>query len=80
MYEWKQFVQGGGLISYGADVPDVYRRAAVVVDKILRGTNPGDIPVGRPTLFNMGVNVKTAKALGVTIPDHIREQAAEIIE
>jgi putative ABC transport system substrate-binding protein len=80
MYEWKQFVQGGGLISYGADVPDVYRRAAGVADKIIRGTNPGDIPVERPTLFNMGVNLKTAKALGVTIPDRIRKQAVEIIE
>jgi putative ABC transport system substrate-binding protein len=80
MYEWKQFVQAGGLISYGADVPDVYRRAAGVVDKILKGTKPGDIAVERPTLFNMGVNLKTAKALGVTIPDSIRKQAVEIIE
>jgi putative ABC transport system substrate-binding protein len=66
--------------SYGADVPDVYRRAAGVVDKILRGTSPDDIPVERPTLFSMGVNLKTAKALGVTIPDRIRKQAVEIIE
>jgi putative ABC transport system substrate-binding protein len=80
MYEWKQFVQAGGLISYGADVPDVYRRAAGIVDKILKGTNPGDIPVERPTLFNMGLNLKTAKALGVTIPDRIRKQAVEVIE
>ena len=80
MYEWKQFVQAGGLISYGADVPDVYRRAAGIVDKILRGTKPGDIAVERPTLFNIGVNLKTATAIGVTIPDSIRKQAAEIIE
>jgi len=80
MYEWKQFVQVGGLISYGADVPDVYRRAAGVVDKILKGTNPGDIPIEGPTLFNMGVNLQTARALGVTIPDRIRKQAVEIIE
>lgn len=80
MYEWKQFVQGGGLISYGADVPDVYRRAAGIVDKILKGTKPGDIAVERPALFNMGVNLKTAKALGVTIPDRIRKQAVEIVE
>jgi putative ABC transport system substrate-binding protein len=80
MYEWKQFVQAGGLISYGADVPDVYRRAAGIVDKILNGANPGDIPVERPQLFNMGLNLKTAKALGVTIPDHIRKRAVEIIE
>ena len=80
MYEWKPFVQAGGLISYGADVPEVYRRAAGIVDKILKGTKPGDIAVERPTLFNMGVNLKTAKALGVTIPDRIRKQAVEIIE
>jgi putative tryptophan/tyrosine transport system substrate-binding protein len=80
MYEWKQFVQAGGLISYGADVPDVYRRAAGIVDKILKGTKPGDIAVERPALFNMGVNLKTAKALGVTIPDRIRKQAVEIVE
>ena len=80
MYEWKPFVQAGGLISYGADVPDVYRRAAGIVDKILKGTKPGDIAVERPVLFNMGVNLKTAKALGVTIPDHIRKQAVEIVE
>jgi putative ABC transport system substrate-binding protein len=80
MYEWKPFVQAGGLISYGADVPDVYRRAAGIVDKILKGTKPGDIAVERPVLFNMGVNLRTAKALGVTIPDRIRKQAVEIIE
>jgi transposase len=80
MYEWKPFVQAGGLISYGADVPDVYRRAAGIVDKILKGTKPGDIAVERPVLFNMGVNLRTAKALGVTIPDRIRKQAVEIVE
>ena len=80
IYEWKQFVQAGGLISYGADVPDVYRRAAGVVDKILKGSKPADIAVERPTLVNMGVNLKAAAALGVTIPDRIRKQAVEIIE
>lgn len=80
MYEWKPFVQAGGLISFGADVPDVYRRVAGIVDRILKGTKPGDIAVERPVLFNMGVNLKTAKALGVTIPDRIRKQAVEIVE
>jgi putative tryptophan/tyrosine transport system substrate-binding protein len=80
MYEWKPFVQAGGLISYGADVPDVYRRAAGIVDKILTGTKPGDIAIERPVLFNMGVNLRTAKALGVTIPERIRKQAVEIVE
>lgn len=80
MYEWKPFVQAGGLISYGADVPDVYRRAAGIVDKILKGTKPGDIAIERPVLFDMGINLKTAKTLGVTIPDRIRKQAVEIVE
>lgn len=80
MYEWKPYVQIGGLISYGADVPDVYRRAAGMVHKILKGANPGEIPVEGPTLFNMGVNLKTAKALGLTIPDRIRQEAVEVIE
>jgi putative ABC transport system substrate-binding protein len=79
MYEWKPFVQAGGLISYGADVPDVYRRAAGIADKILKGTNPGDIAVERPALFNRGVNLKTAKALGLMIPDRIRKEAVEIV-
>ncbi|MFO1109288.1 MAG: ABC transporter substrate-binding protein [Bradyrhizobium sp.] len=80
MYEWKQFVQSGGLISYGADVPDVYRRAAGIVQKILTGTKPGEIAVEKPALFNMGLNLKTAKALGIAIPGAIRKQAAEVIE
>ena len=80
MYEWKPFVQAGGLISYGADVPDIYRRAAGIAVKIIKGTKPGDIPVGRPELFNIGLNLKTAQALGLAIPDHIRQQAVEVIE
>ena len=71
IYEWKSFVQGGGLISYGADVPDVYRRTAGFVDKILKGAKPGDLPVEGPKLFDMAVNLKTAKALGVTIPESL---------
>jgi len=80
IYEWKPFVQSGGLISYGADVPDVYRRAAGFVDKILKGANPGDLPVEGPKLFDMAVNVKAAKALGLTIPEWIIKQAVMVIE
>jgi putative ABC transport system substrate-binding protein len=80
IYEWKQFVQGGGLISYGADVPDVYRRAAGFVDKILKGAKPGDLPVEGPKVFDMAVNLKAAKALGVTIPKSIVKQAVLVIE
>ena len=80
IYEWKSFVQGGGLISYGADVPDVYRRTAGFVDKILKGAKPGDLPVEGPKLFDMAVNLKTAKALGVTIPESIVKQAVLVIE
>jgi putative tryptophan/tyrosine transport system substrate-binding protein len=80
IYEWKPFVQSGGLISYGADVLDVYRRAAGLVDKILKGAKPGDLPVEGPKLFDMAVNLKTAKALGVTIPESIVKQAVLVIE
>jgi len=80
IYEWKPFVRSGGLISYGADVPDVYRRTAGFVDKILKGAKPGDLPVEGPKLFDMAVNLKAAKALGVTIPESIVKQAVEVIE
>ena len=80
IYEWKPFVQSGGLISYGADVPDVYRRAAGFVDKVLKGANPGDLPVEGPKLFDMAVNVKAAKGLGLTIPESIIKQAVMVIE
>jgi putative tryptophan/tyrosine transport system substrate-binding protein len=80
IYEWKPFVRSGGLISYGADVPDIYRRAAGFVDKILNGAKPGDLPVEGPKVFDMAVNLKTAKALGVTIPESLVKQAVEVIE
>jgi len=80
IYEWKPFVQSGGLISYGADVPDIYRRTAGFVDKIVKGAKPADLPVEGPKLFDMAVNLKTAKALGVTIPESIVKQAVQVIE
>ena len=80
IYEWKSFVQSGGLISYGADVPDIYRRAAGFVDKIVKGAKPADLPVEGPKLFDMAVNRKTARALGMTIPESIVKQAVQVIE
>ena len=80
IYEWTFFVQSGGLVSYGADVLDVYRRAAGLVDKILKGAKPGDIPVERATRVDMGVNLKAAKALGVAIPESIVKDAVLVIE
>ena len=72
--------QDGGLISYGADVPDIYRRAAGFVDKILKGAHPGALPVEGPKVVDMAVNLKAAKALGVTIPESIVQQAVLVIE
>jgi len=80
IYEWKPFVQSGGLISYGADVPDIYRRAAEFVDKIVKGAKPAGLPVEGPKLFDMGINLKTAKALGVAIPEPILKQAVLVID
>jgi len=70
----------GGLLSYGADVVDILRRAASYVDRILRGDKPGDLPVQLPTKFEMVVDRKTAKALGLTVPPSIMLRADEVIE
>lgn len=79
IYAWKDPVSAGGLIAYGVNIPQVYRRAAYYVDKILKGTKPGDLPVEQPTKFDLVVNLKTAKALGVTIPQTLLLRADEII-
>ena len=68
------------MLSYGVDSPDLFRRAATYVDRILRGAKPAELPVQLPTKFEMAVNVKTAKALGLTVPPSIRLFATEVIE
>jgi putative ABC transport system substrate-binding protein len=74
------FVRGGGLLSYGPDLVDNFRRAASYVDRILHGAKPADLPVQLPTKFEMAVNLKTAKALGLTIPAILQATADEVIE
>jgi putative ABC transport system substrate-binding protein len=80
VYTLSDFARGGGLISYDVDRVDVFRRAATYVDRILRGAKPGDLPVQFPTKFEMVVNLKTAKALGLTVPQSIVLRADEVIE
>jgi putative ABC transport system substrate-binding protein len=80
IFNTRDFVQAGGLMSYGPNYQDMFRRTADLVDKILRGTNPGDIPVEQPTKFEFVVNLTTAKALGMTIPESFLLRADEVIE
>jgi putative ABC transport system substrate-binding protein len=80
VYGFSYYAREGGLLSYGIDPVDLFRRTATYVDRILRGAKPGDLPVQFPTKFEMAVNLKTAKALGLTVPQSIQLSADEVIE
>jgi putative tryptophan/tyrosine transport system substrate-binding protein len=80
VYTLSTFVKDGGLLSYGVDQVDTFRRGASYVDRILRGDKPGDLPVQFPTKYEMAVNLKTGKALGLAVPSSILLRADEVIE
>jgi ABC-type uncharacterized transport system substrate-binding protein len=80
MFGEREHVEAGGLMSYGPNLPDLFRRAGDYVDKILRGAKPGDLPVEQPTKFDLIINLKSAKALGLAIPESFLLRADEVIE
>jgi putative ABC transport system substrate-binding protein len=80
VYGWREFADAGGLMSYGPNLPDLYRQSARLIDRIVKGAKPGDLPFELPTRYELIVNLKTAKAMGLAIPEAFLLLADEVIE
>jgi putative tryptophan/tyrosine transport system substrate-binding protein len=80
MYDLREFVEAGGLMAYGLSLPDLFKRAAYYVDRILKGAKPGDLPVEQPVKFERVINLKTSKTLGLSLPPSLLFQANEVFQ